>query len=230
VTRADYDAAKRSLRVEATGSNATATLTAFADASSARLGALQNAGGGQYRGQFDGVDNPGTVRVTSSLGGSATRVVTGASGTVKVAPAAPTPATQTTATSKTLVAPALRATAQITLPAADPADATMPTIERLRLLPRRFRATTGRGTLVSFTLSEPAKVALSFARQHRARFAAVPGSLLRTLPTGRVRVRFDGTLGGGRVLRPGVYRVTVSATDASGNTGTPARAMVFVRP
>src|SRR5206468_2302964 len=65
VTRAQYDAAKRQLRVEATSTSTTATLTAFAEPSGARIGVLQNNGGGQYRGQFDGVDNPGTVRVTS---------------------------------------------------------------------------------------------------------------------------------------------------------------------
>ncbi|MEY2535466.1 MAG: hypothetical protein QOF29_3376 [bacterium] len=39
------------------------------------LGTLTNAGGGRYRAPFTGVEHPGTVRVESSLGGSASRTV-----------------------------------------------------------------------------------------------------------------------------------------------------------
>jgi hypothetical protein len=39
------------------------------------LGTLTNAGGGRYRATFTGVEHPGTVRVESSLGGSASRTV-----------------------------------------------------------------------------------------------------------------------------------------------------------
>jgi hypothetical protein len=62
--------------VEATSTSASATLRAFVDSTGALIGTLHNAGGGQYRGQFTNVANPGVVRVTSSLGGSATRTVT----------------------------------------------------------------------------------------------------------------------------------------------------------
>jgi hypothetical protein len=77
VTRAEYDSSRRELRVEATSTSSSATLRAFNNNTGALIGALQNNGGGQYRGQFTGVDNPGVVRVASSLGGSATRTVTG---------------------------------------------------------------------------------------------------------------------------------------------------------
>jgi hypothetical protein len=77
VTRAEYDAGRRELRVEATSSSSSATLRAVNHSTGALIGTLQNSGGGQYRGQFTGVDNPGVVRVTSSLGGSSTRTVVG---------------------------------------------------------------------------------------------------------------------------------------------------------
>jgi len=76
VTRAEYESSRRELRLEATSTSSTATLQALVHSTGALIGTLQNSGGGQYRGQFAGVDNPGVVRVTSSLGGSATRTVT----------------------------------------------------------------------------------------------------------------------------------------------------------
>src|SRR5204863_7383154 len=82
VTRAEYDSAKRELRVEATSTNSSATLRALNDSTGAVIGTLQG-NGGTYKGQFTNVANPGTVRVTSSLGGSATLAVSGATGTVR---------------------------------------------------------------------------------------------------------------------------------------------------
>ena len=78
-----------------------------------------NNGGGTYRGQFTGVANPGTVRVDSSLGGSATRAVAGATGTVR--PVVTTPiAAGPAAGAKSIApssaaAPVLHATPQVAL-------------------------------------------------------------------------------------------------------------------
>jgi hypothetical protein len=232
VTRADYDSAKRELRVEATSSSATATLIAFNDTTGARIGTLSNNGGGSYRGQFTGVDNPGTVRVISSLGGSATRTVAGASGTVRpgvITPVAAAPGVGAKSTAPSSSArPVLHVTPEIALPAPAADDVRAPAISRLRVLPRRFRLATRRGTLVSLTLSEPARVRLSVMRLHRSRFSAVPGAIVRTLPAGRVRIRFEGRLGG-HALAPGVYRVVVAAFDAAGHPSASAHVLVFVR-
>jgi hypothetical protein len=233
VTRAQYDTQKRELRVEATSTSATATLRALNDATSAVIGTLQNNGGGQYRGQFTNVANPGTVRVTSSLGGSATLAVSGATGTVR--PLAGTTVAAPSASAKPApaarpAAPLLHATSEVALPQADPQDHAAPRIAFLRALPRRVRVGSRRGTLVSFTLSEAARVTLSFQRLHRGRFGAVPGAVERTLPKGRVRVRFNGLLPKGAALRPGVYRVTVNAVDASGNRAEVRRLVIFLRP
>lgn len=75
VTRAEYTAAKRELRVEATSTNASATLKAYVTSTNALIGTLTN-GGGKYSATFSGVaSSPGTVTVRSSAGGSAVRAV-----------------------------------------------------------------------------------------------------------------------------------------------------------
>jgi hypothetical protein len=73
VTRAEWSAG--SLRVEATSTNASATLTAYNPSSGATIGTLANAGGGGFRGQFTTPLLP-KVEVRSSAGGSATGSVT----------------------------------------------------------------------------------------------------------------------------------------------------------
>jgi Tol biopolymer transport system component len=75
VTLAEYVEKDEELSVEATSTSSTATLRAYTQ-SGILLGTLTNAGGGRYRATFEEVANPGTVRVESSLGGSATRTVT----------------------------------------------------------------------------------------------------------------------------------------------------------
>jgi hypothetical protein len=73
---AEYSSGNRLLRVEATGSNSSATLTAHVASSDALIGTLRNDGGGRYRADLSWPSNPGTIRVRSSLGGAATRTVT----------------------------------------------------------------------------------------------------------------------------------------------------------
>jgi hypothetical protein len=77
VTRAEYDSAKSTLRVEATSTNAGATLQAFVASTGQLIGTLTNAGGGKYAGQFSVSSNPIKITVKSSLGGSTTQGVIG---------------------------------------------------------------------------------------------------------------------------------------------------------
>jgi hypothetical protein len=74
VTRADYTAAQSQLRIEATSTNATATLTAFVTATGATIGTFPKAGGGRLL--LTWPVNPQSVTVKSSLGGTGTRTVT----------------------------------------------------------------------------------------------------------------------------------------------------------
>jgi VCBS repeat protein len=73
---AEYDSGNRRLRVEATGSNASATLQVYVTSTNTLIGTLQNEGGGRYRGDLSWPTNPQNITVRSSLGGSASRTVT----------------------------------------------------------------------------------------------------------------------------------------------------------
>ena len=73
---AEYSAGSAQLRVEATGSNASATLSVYVTATNTLIGTLRNDGGGRYRGDFSWPTNPQNITVRSSLGGSASRTVT----------------------------------------------------------------------------------------------------------------------------------------------------------
>lgn len=75
ITRAEYETAKQTLRVEATSTSSSATLQVFNTGTGALIGTLSNNGGGQYRGEFRVATNPQNITVRSSLGGSATRAV-----------------------------------------------------------------------------------------------------------------------------------------------------------
>jgi len=75
VTRAAYDTGNRRLRVEATSTNASATLQAFVTSNGQLIGTLSSQGGGRFRAEFTWPVNPQSITVRSSSGGSATLVV-----------------------------------------------------------------------------------------------------------------------------------------------------------
>lgn len=66
---------KHTLRVEATSTSSTATLTVFVTSTGEQIGRLTNDGGGRYRAELSWPTNPGTITVRSSAGGSATKTV-----------------------------------------------------------------------------------------------------------------------------------------------------------
>jgi hypothetical protein len=73
---AEYDTGNQRLRVEATSSNASATLRVYVTSTNTLIGTLSNDGGGRYRGDFSWPTNPQNITVRSSLSGSASRLVT----------------------------------------------------------------------------------------------------------------------------------------------------------
>jgi hypothetical protein len=73
---AEYAAGNAQLRVEATGSNASATLSVYVTSTNTFVGTLRNEGGGRYRGDLSWPTNPQSITVRSSFGGLATRSVT----------------------------------------------------------------------------------------------------------------------------------------------------------
>jgi hypothetical protein len=75
VQLAEYTVSKGVLRVEATTTSSSATLSVFETASGAEIGPLTNSGGGRHRGELPWPRNPGNITVRSSAGGSATKAV-----------------------------------------------------------------------------------------------------------------------------------------------------------
>jgi hypothetical protein len=106
----------------------------------------------------------------------------------------------------------------------------------------RRKAKSPTSTTISFALSQPATVTLSFqaakpgvlARgrctaptkgrrtgRRCTRYVAVPGAVSRAGHAGANRIRFQGVLDGGRSLAPGSYRVSLSAANAGGTSSAP---------
>ena len=77
IQRAEYDDRDEELQVEATSTSASATLQVFVTSTNQLIGTLTNNGGGRYSRTFSNLStNPQNITVRSSLGGSASRVVT----------------------------------------------------------------------------------------------------------------------------------------------------------
>ncbi len=105
---------------------------------------------------------------------------------------------------------------------AQPRDATAPALRRLKLSRSRFAAARRGasisklrvGTVLRFALSESAVVRFRVARRGARR--PLKGSFSRRGRAGTNRARFSGRLRR-RALRPGHYRLQLTATDAAGN-------------
>ena len=112
-------------------------------------------------------------------------------------------------------------------PGAAPLDQVAPVLSDTRLTRRRFRiaraatavaAVVRRGTVLTFRSSEAATLRITIHRtQPRLRPA---GRLTRRIAAGTGRVRFTGRIGR-RALRPGSYRLRLTAIDAAGNRSVP---------
>jgi hypothetical protein len=76
ISRAEYEAAQRNLRVEASSSRTNATLQVFVSSTNQLIGTLSNDGGGRYSGQLSWSVNPQNITIRSNLGGSASKAVT----------------------------------------------------------------------------------------------------------------------------------------------------------
>lgn len=76
ISRADYESAKSTLRVEASSSKSIAALQVFVTSTNQLIGTLTNNGGGKYSGAFTQSTNPQNITLKSNLGGSKSSAVT----------------------------------------------------------------------------------------------------------------------------------------------------------
>ena len=76
ITRAEYTVSKRELRIQATSTSSSATLTAYVTSTGQLIGTLASNGSGRYSLQINWPSNPQNITVRSSAGGTATRAVT----------------------------------------------------------------------------------------------------------------------------------------------------------
>ena len=134
-----------------------------------------------------------------------------------------------------------------------PPDTTAPDVTGLRLTRTRFRlggalpkvAAVRTGTSIRFTISEAATARLRFrrlapgrlvggrcvkptrlnrSRRRCTRILPVRGSVSLPVQAGARRIRFAGRMSKRRSLKPGRYRLILTAADAAGNVSTPDRA------
>lgn len=98
-------------------------------------------------------------------------------------------------------------------------DTTPPRITKLKL----------KKTHISFTLSEPAKLKLTFERRVGKHYRKLSGTISHTeSKAGAHALHFSGRVGKHR-LRHGRYRLALTATDASGNRSKAARATFRIK-
>jgi uncharacterized protein YkwD len=108
-------------------------------------------------------------------------------------------------------------------PASDAAPAGAPALGSLGLSRTRLRARGG-GTLVSYTLSEPATVTFHVQRAAgRGRWQSLGAGIARAGGRGRNSFRLHARLRG-RPLSRGSYRLVAIASDAAGDESPPRRA------
>ena len=77
------------------------------------------------------------------------------------------------------------------------------------------------GTTFRFTLNVPASAKLAFRRKTKGKFRPAGTVAPIAAHAGKNRVRFSGRLTKKRRLKPGLYRVTITATDSSQRKSAP---------
>jgi hypothetical protein len=75
IQKAEYESSIKQLKVQATSTSLTATLTVSVTATQQVIGVLTNKGAGEYAGTFSVAMNPQNITVTSNLTGKASRAV-----------------------------------------------------------------------------------------------------------------------------------------------------------
>ena len=107
-------------------------------------------------------------------------------------------------------------------PPPPPPDTTAPDVTRFRITRKRFRAG-GLGTVIKWTQSEDGRDTISFERRVKGRWRKVRRKMRFQSTAGNQKLRFRGRFDIKHPLKPGRYRMTLTAADAAGNVSTPDR-------
>jgi streptogramin lyase len=105
-------------------------------------------------------------------------------------------------------------------PPPPPPDTTRPNVTRFRITRKVFRVG-GLGTVIKWTLSEDATVTIRFARRVGRRFRRVRRVMRFQSSAGALSLRFRGRFDLKHPLKPGRYRMTMTARDTAGNVSSP---------
>ena len=102
------------------------------------------------------------------------------------------------------------------------ADTTPPNVTRFRITRKRFRVG-GLGTVIKWRQSEAGRDTISFERRVKGRWRKVRRKMRFQATAGNHRLRFRGRFDLKHPLKPGRYRMTLTARDAAGNVSSPDR-------
>jgi virginiamycin B lyase len=114
-------------------------------------------------------------------------------------------------------------------PPPPPPDTTKPSVTRFGVTKKVFRLG-GRGTVIKFTLSEGSTVTIRFDRRARGRWRKVRRKMTFQSTAGAHKLRFRGRFDLKHPLKPGRYRMTLTAKDAAGNVSSPDRTRFRLLP
>ena len=103
------------------------------------------------------------------------------------------------------------------------ADTTPPNMTRFRITRKRFRVG-GLGTVIRWSQSEAGTDTIGFERRVKGRWRKVRRKMRFQATAGNHKLRFRGRFDLKHPLRPGRYRMTLTARDAAGNVSSPDRA------
>jgi hypothetical protein len=116
--------------------------------------------------------------------------------------------------------------ALLLLPAAAAAgttDTTKPDVTHFEITRKRFHID-GLGTVIRWSQSEPGTDTIAFERRVYGEWRQVRRKMRFQATAGDQKLRFRGRFDLEHPLKPGHYRMTLTARDAAGNVSTPDRA------
>jgi hypothetical protein len=111
----------------------------------------------------------------------------------------------------------------------NPPDTTKPDVTRFRITRKQFRVG-GLGTVIRWSQSEAGTDTIRFERRVNGRWRKVRRKMTFQATAGNHRLRFRGRFDLKHPLRPGRYRMTLTARDAAGNVSSPDRVRFRLLP